>query len=92
MLEYKTTLFNRSTSQDCLRHQNHENTGILDTHMNVRGIEDSNIVITSNCVHARCSKIFVRDCWCCPGRVRKCWKDEASCNAICPRPPHLPPK
>ncbi|WZZ58651.1 hypothetical protein YC2023_058758 [Brassica napus] len=55
--------------------------------MNVRGIEDSNIVITSNCVHARCSKIFVRDCWCCPGRVRKCWKDEASCDAICPRPP-----
>ncbi|CAN6881203.1 hypothetical protein Bca4012_071502 [Brassica carinata] len=59
--------------------------------MNVRGIDDSNIVMTSNCVHVTCSRIFVRDCWCCPGRVRKCWKDKASCDAICPRT-HLPPK
>nr|VDC61980.1 unnamed protein product [Brassica rapa] len=59
--------------------------------MNVRGIEDSNIVIPSNCVHVMCSRIFVRNCWCCPGPDRKCWKDEASCDAICLRP-HLPPK
>ncbi|KAG2298252.1 hypothetical protein Bca4012_009453 [Brassica carinata] len=59
--------------------------------MNVKGIEDSNIVITSNCVKGVCSRIFVRDCWCCPGLTRKCWEDKASCDAICPRP-HLPPK
>lgn len=59
--------------------------------MNVRRIEDSNIVITSNCVKGMCSRIFVRDCWCCPGLSRKCWEDKASCDAICPRP-HLPPK
>ena len=55
--------------------------------MNVKGIEDSNIVITSNCVQAGCFHIFKKDCWCCPGPDRKCWKDKASCDAICPRPP-----
>ncbi|KAF8116041.1 hypothetical protein N665_0023s0020 [Sinapis alba] len=58
---------------------------------NVRGIEDQNIVITSNCVHDTCFGLFIRNCWCCPGLHVKCWNDKAACDAICPRP-RLPPK
>ncbi|WZZ08072.1 hypothetical protein YC2023_093993 [Brassica napus] len=57
--------------------------------MEVREIDKSNIIISSNCYNVKWFKKFG---WCCKSlKGIPCWHDKASCDKVCP-PPHYPPK